>query len=89
MKYSKYFGYITRDNGQPQLSIVQFQRMMNIVSLEGTIHGLQIIKEKLKETSEYYKYDSDIFKYEKTLHGLTKDLKQEDLLKEMIEISQD
>lgn len=89
MKYSKYFGYITRDNGQPQLSIVQFQRMMNIVSLEGAIHGLQIIKEKLKETSEYYKYDSDIFKYEKTLHGLTKDLKQEDLLKEMIEISQD
>ena len=89
MIYSKYFGYITRDNGQPQLSVAQFQRMMNIVSLEGAVHSLQAIKEKLKETSEYYKYDSDIFKYEKALHALTNDLKKEDLLNEMIRISQD
>ena len=89
MKYSKYFGYITRDNGQPQLSTAQFQRMMNIVSLEGSILSLQIIKERLKETSEYYKYDPDIFRYEKSLHELTNNLKKEDLVKEMIEISQD
>ncbi len=45
MKYSKYFGTITKDNGQPNLNTAQFRRMMNIVFTEGVIHGLNIIKE--------------------------------------------
>ena len=33
MKYSKYFGALVRENGQPNLSVKQFQRMMNIIGL--------------------------------------------------------
>ena len=45
MKYSKYFGSVTKDNKQPNLNTEQFRPKMNIVSAEGVIHGLRIIKE--------------------------------------------
>ena len=89
MKYSKYFGAITKDNGQPNLNTEQFRRMMNIVSIEGIIHGLNIIKEKYKNTSTYYKFDVDIFKHQRVLTELNGNLKPDDLIKEMYLFSRD
>ena len=83
MKYSKYFGAVTKDNGQPNLNTEQFRRMMNIVSAEGVIHGLRIIKEKYKNTNAYYKFDLDIFKHQRVLTDLTGNVSPHDLLKEM------
>lgn len=83
MKYSKYFGAVTKDNGQPNLNTEQFRRMMNIVSAEGVIHGLRIIKEKYKNTNAYYKFDLDIFKQQRVLTDLTGNVSPGDLLKEM------
>ncbi len=87
MKYSKYLGLVTNDNGQPNLNTEQFQRMMNIVSLEGIIQGLKIIKEKYKNTPNYYKFDIVILKYQRILTDLTGNLKPEDLIKEFYHFS--
>ena len=88
MKYSKYFGYMTRNNGQPHLDLLQFQRMMNIISVEGIIYGLKTIKEKYKDTPGYYQYDTDILNHEKRLGKLSNDLTTEDLFKEMLRSSE-
>jgi hypothetical protein len=84
MKYSKYFGSVTKDSGQPNLNTEQFRRMMNIISVEGIIQGMNRIKEKYKNTQYYYKYDLDIFKHQRVLTTLTGNLKAEDLFREMI-----
>ena len=89
MKYSKYFGSVTKDNGQPNLNTEQFRRMMNIVSAEGVIHGLRIIKEKYKNTNAYYKFDLDIFKHQRVLTDLTGNLSPHDLLQEMYRYARD
>jgi len=89
MKYSKYFGAVTKDNGQPNLNTEQFRRMMNIVSAEGVIHGLRIIKEKYKNTNAYYKFDLDIFKHQRVLTDLTGNVSPHDLLKEMYVYTRD
>lgn len=62
MKYSKHFGAVTKENGQPNLNSEHFRRLMNIIFGEGVIHGLRIIKEKYKNTNAYYKFDLDSFK---------------------------
>jgi len=41
MIYTKNFGLITKEQGQINLPPDQFQRMMNIVHLEGVIAGLE------------------------------------------------
>lgn len=89
MKYSKYFGAVTKDNGQPNLNTEQFRRMMNIVSAEGVVQGLRIIKEKYKNSPAYYKFDVDIYKHQRVLKDLSGNLKPEDLLEEMIRFSRD
>ena len=87
MKYSKYFGYMARGNGKPNLNNEQFRRMMNIISVEGIIQGISKIKEKYNNPSEYYKYDIDILKHQTLLNNITNNLIPEDLFKEMHELS--
>jgi hypothetical protein len=89
MKYSNYFGSITKQNGQPNLDTKQFRRMMNIVSVEGVIHGLRIIKEKYSNTSAYFKFDVDIFKHQRVLTDLSGNLNPDELIKEMYRLSRD
>ncbi len=87
MKYTKYFASITKENGQPNLSTEQFRRMMNIVSVEGILKGMNGIKENYKDTPNYYKYDSLIFKQDTLLTDLTGNLKPNKLIKEMHHLS--
>ena len=89
MQYTKYFSILTKENGQPNLNTEQFRRMMNIVSIEGIINGMNRIKEKYKSTQYYYKYDLDIFKHQRVLTNLTGNLKAEDLFREMMRFSVD
>ena len=83
MKYSKYFGAITRDKGGLNLSTTQFQRLMNILFVEGAISGLNKAKETYKDTSQYFRYDTLIFKQDMQLTDLTGNLEPQELLKEM------
>ena len=89
MKYSKYFGLITRDKGGLNLSTAQFQRLMNIVFVEGSISGLNRAKETYKETNQYFRYDIIIFKENKRLTDLTGNLPPDKLLKEMHRVDKD
>jgi len=80
MKYTKYFGLITKEQGRLNLSTEQFQRMMNIVHLEGVIIGLN----KVKDTNKYYKYDTIIFKHQVQLNDLTGNLAPDLLMEEIV-----
>ena len=87
MKYTKYFGLITKEQGRLNLSSEQFQRTMNIVHLEGVMLGLNNAKETYKDTIHYHKYDLIIFKYGNKLTELTGNLAPEMLLHEMVQFS--
>lgn len=84
MKYTKYFGLITKEQGQINLPPDQFQRMMNIIHLEGVILGLNKAKETFKGTNLYYKYDIILLDNATKLSDLTANLAPDFLLKEMV-----
>lgn len=87
MKYTKYFGLITKGQGLINLNANQFQRMMNIIHIKGVLLGFNKIKDTLKDSKEFYKYDILIFKQHQTLSNLTGNLNPDILLKEMINLS--
>ena len=87
MKYTKYFGLMTKEHGALNLPAEQFQRMMNIVHLEGVIFGFNKVKETNKNTKQYYKYDTIILKHEVKLTDLTVSLAPDLLMEEMMQFS--
>lgn len=87
MIYSKYFGNLVKENGQPNLSVQQFKRFMNIIATENKIEGLLIAKRMNKDKELYYQYDLIIFKYGRVLTELTGNQKPVDLIKEMYHFS--
>ncbi len=87
MKYSKYFGNLVNEKGQPNLSVQQFKRMMNIIATENKIEGLLIAKKMNKNKDLYYQYDLIIFKYDRVLTKLTGNQKPMDLIEEMYHFS--
>jgi len=84
MRYTKYFSFIVKENGQPQMSADSFRTMMNIVFLEGVISGLNKSKEAHKGTDTYYKYDASIFKEQSRLTDITGNVEPSDLLENLI-----
>lgn len=82
MHYSKYFGALVRDNGLPQMGTSSFQKLMNIVSLEGTIEGLKTAK-KLHVT-EPNKFDMEIFRRDKRLTTLTGNVAPKELMRMLL-----
>jgi hypothetical protein len=78
---------MTKEQGRLNLSTMQFQRLMNIVHLEGVLFGLCKAKEANKDKQEYHKYDILIFKEELKLAELTGNLTPDLLLKEMAQFS--
>lgn len=85
MKYTKYFGLMTKEQGRLNLPTMQFQRLMNIVHLEGVLFGLHKAKEANKDIQAYHKYDILIFNEELKLADLTRNLSPDLLLKEMVQ----
>ncbi len=84
MKYTKYFELLIKGHGALNLSSRQFQRMMNIVHLEGVNLGFSRAKETYKNTNQYYKYDTIILKNEVKLADLTGNLTPDLLIEEMV-----
>lgn len=87
MKYTKYFGLMTKEQGRLNLATRQFQRLMNIVHLEGVLFGLHKAKEANKDMQAYHKYDILIFNEDVKLAELTGNISPELLLKEMAQFS--
>jgi hypothetical protein len=74
---------MTKEQGRLNLPTMQFQRLMNIVHLEGVLFGLHKAKEANKDTQAYHKYDILIFNENIRLTELTGNISPELLLKEM------
>ena len=89
MQYTKYFALITKEQGTLNLSSDQFRRMMNIVHLEGALYGLNKIKDSLKNTNQFNKYDMLIFEENNRLIQLTSNLTLAKLVEELIQLSLD
>jgi len=70
MKYTKYFGLISKHQGRLNLPPSEFQGFMNIVHLEVVICGLSHAKESYKDTNLYHRYDVIILKYDTKLSEL-------------------
>ncbi len=83
MRYSMYFGYRIKHYGLPFFNKEQFQRMMNIVFIEGVMSGMNQTG-SFKETFHQQKR----YAHTKTLNKLTKRYPPESLYKEMIRLSQ-
>ena len=79
---------MTKEQGRLNLSTMQFQRLMNIVHLEGVLSGLHKAKEANKNMQVYHKYDILIFNEELKLAELTGNLSSDLLLKEMARFSE-
>lgn len=86
MKYSKYFGIVFKSQGIPKISVVQMQRLMNIVSTEGELNGMRNMQDPNNKTRDYR---MKIFRKEKQLTLLSGNLDPEDLIKEMFRLSQE
>jgi len=82
MKYTNYFGIVTREHGQLNLPDHQFQKMMNIVHIEGIIEGMEQIKKGLPDELKY-KFNLRIVLEKKGLRCLTDDLEPKELLELM------
>ncbi len=79
---------INRHQGRLNLSTEQFQRMMNIVHLEGVICGLNRAKETYANINLYHQYDVIILKYDTQLFDLTGNVPPPELLQEMVQVGQ-
>jgi len=89
MKYSKYFKGVLHNDGLPQLNAKQWARMINIAALEYGITKLEKVKEMNQIGPEPYKYDLMILREKEIVSGLTQDLPPKDLMREMIQDSND
>ncbi|QAA80332.1 hypothetical protein EI546_00635 [Aequorivita sp. H23M31] len=81
MKYIKYFSFFFKTKGSPHLNSDQLRRLLNIVSLETTIKNvddLNITGRKAYNLRESSKT---------SLKQLTKELPPENLLEEMMRLS--
>ena len=79
---------MTKEQGRLNLSTMQFQRLFNIVHIEGVIAGLAIAKEANKNMDSYHKYDILLLKENEVLSKLTGNLEPNLLLKEMVQHSE-
>jgi hypothetical protein len=79
---------MTKKQGRLNLPAMQFQRLMNIVHLEGVLFGLHKAKEANKDTQAYHKYDVLIFNENIRLTELTRNLAPDMLLKEIARFSE-
>lgn len=82
MKYTAYFAEILKSQGVPNLSPGQFARMMNIISLEGKLRGIEIGDAKSGKDLLMAKWP-----YQKQLTELTGNLKPDILIQEMVRFS--
>tara|TARA_R110000851_G_C13101390_1_gene568474 strand:+ start:13584 stop:13874 length:291 start_codon:yes stop_codon:yes gene_type:complete len=82
MKYSDYFSYHLKYYGIPKLNLEQYQRMMNIVFMEGYLSGLS------DNPSEKIKNSAIRYRGIKSLNELTKRLPPQNLLIQMEKLSE-
>ena len=84
MKFTKYFSGIIKNQGVPHITISEYQKVFNIISLENRIDELYRLKNKESSTTRKYRYDIRIKQLEDKLHRLTLENTPQNLLKYML-----
>lgn len=84
MRYTKYFSGVLKNQGVPNLSVEQYARFMNIVSLEGRLQELQDLKAHVLNKEEQYKYDIRIYRISNKLKGLTAEQYPKEVMQNML-----
>ena len=87
MIYSRYFKAIIREGGIRSLEPNILAQIMNIIHLEGKLEGMNVLKEKMKDSAEPYKFDFAILKVKSQLSSITNDLQPKELLRRFYEQS--
>ena len=87
MKYSKFFEREISEGNLSQLSPYEMKRVMKIISIEGSIASLKIEKDKIENSRNPTYFNMTIFNYEMELTKLSRNLTPDDLLKEMVRLS--
>jgi len=82
MTYRAYFAMTFKTQGSPNLDGDQLRRLLNIGCIEHFIASMKEFRIEIREI--YYKIDQEQSKLDK----LTKKLSPEELLKEMIQLSE-
>ncbi len=82
MKYTHFFSLMIKTQGIPQLGVDQFQRLMNIVYLEGRISSYSLIE------TDHKRLFLRKFRMEKQLTDLTGNQHPNNLIQEMITLSE-
>ena len=56
----------------------------NIICLENKIHGMETLKKKFKDSSNYHQFDVEIYTLEKRLFTITTDQAPEFFLRDLV-----
>jgi hypothetical protein len=85
MKYSQYLAQMIRSHGAPHMDSTQFSQLMNVVSLEGQVTGLNKAKKIATLTGEPRKFDVQIFKVNSMITDISGNLPPADFIKCLFE----
>lgn len=86
-RYSLYFGEVLRQNGIPNFSISQFQRMMNIVFLEGKLAAQDDFLKCTTGKDGQRDFNRLKFRNEQQMEALTRGKSPQKLLLELVQVS--
>lgn len=86
-KYSRYFGEVLKQHGIPSFSVSQFQRMMNIVYLEGKLSAQEDFLKCMAEKDGQREYARLKFRNEHKLGELTRNKSPHKLVIEFVDVS--
>lgn len=77
MEYSRYFGKMICTHGMPHMSVASFQKMMNIVLIEGRIDAIKKYHPDPQKILLELKYDLEALTDKKTPEVLLKEMMEE------------
>ena len=87
MRFTKYYRNLIKVNGLPHLNVEQHCRLMNIISLEGGINQLELLRCKQTVTSRKYELDIKLQHLKGKLKTLTLDHYPKEVMNNMLWLS--
>jgi len=84
MKFTRYFSRVLRENGTPDISVNEYQRMLNIIVIENQIDILQKVKMNKRHHDRTRYLERELLHLDTLLKRLTRENKPQNLLKYML-----
>jgi len=84
MTFTRYFSYILKNHGTPDIKVDEYQRLLNIIVLENKIDLLEKMQSKVRHADRKYFLSADILLLQQQLDKMTMENRPENLLKYML-----